>query len=73
MSNEACAERARLLRPAIAAIAEVCRLKALHDLAILEHADNAGVLAISLAEARVTRRAAERAMQEHIAQHGCKI
>ena len=49
------------------------RIKALHDIANLEHADKESVLAISLAAARVTLRAAEHATQEHIAQDGCKI
>jgi hypothetical protein len=65
----------RRTRPSFADRASMTevRIKALHDIANLEHADDESVLAISLAAARVTLRAAEHAMQEHIAQDGCKI
>jgi hypothetical protein len=70
--EERCPERSRLSRPVVDAIAEVYRAKAAHDTAKQKRADNEHELAIALRKARDAERAAERALGEHIMEHGCE-
>ena len=72
MATERCAERARLSRPVIDAIAEVYRAKAAYYSAKQKRADNEVELAVGLRKAREAERAAERTLGEHIKAHGCK-
>jgi rRNA-processing protein FCF1 len=56
----------------IAAVAETYRVKAEYDTAKRKRADNADALATALQVARKSERDAERALREHLEQHGCQ-
>jgi hypothetical protein len=66
-----CAERARLSRPVVNAIAEVHRAKEAYDAAKQKRAENVDALEVALQKARQAGRAAKHAFAEHTA-HGCQ-
>jgi hypothetical protein len=71
--TESCAERSSLSRAVVDAVAETYRAKAAYEMAKRNRADNVDVRAGALQKARASERAAERALQEHFEQHGCKL
>jgi hypothetical protein len=71
--TEPCAERARLSRPVLDAIAESSRAKEAYDAGRQGKVGNLVGLANALYEAREAEREAERAFREHVEQHGCTV
>ena len=66
-----CAERAQLSRIATEAIARVYRAKAAYDSAKQKRAENLSALGLVLLKAKGAERGAARALEEHLAAHGC--
>ena len=79
MPIEQCAVRARLLRNLGATIEMLRHAKTLHAIAKKDggigslEADKVVAFAIAVVEGGAEVRAAQRALREHIEQHGCKL
>lgn len=72
MPQDPCPERSTLSKAVADAVTVTYRAKGKYDMANEKQADNVGQLGDVLSKATAAERAAERALQEHIEQHGCE-
>jgi hypothetical protein len=70
--EERCPDRLTLSQDLSAAIATVYGIRREHEVAKVRKAPNTGALLVALSQAREAQRRGERAVREHIKQHGCK-